>query len=229
MNIFITGITSGIGKALALKFANEGHKLFGIGRRSLNYSHENIYFFKTDMKDIGNKRMEILSNIEQIDIAILNAGVLGKIQKIQNANEDDLKNSMQTNLWSQKIIIDNLLNNHKVKCCWGISSGAALKGNKGWAGYALSKASFKMLMELYSSENSQTQFLNIAPGLVNTHMQDILCDEIDKNEFPNMQRLFDARENGSMLSADQLATKFYEHLNRLQSLDSGDFIDLRNF
>ena len=229
MNIFITGISSGIGKELALEFAQKGHNVFGISRRELNYKDEKITHQSLDMNDIGAQKLKLLDSLDQIDIVILNAGILGEIKKIQDAATDELKETMQINLWSQKNLIDNLLANHSVKNIFAISSGAANKGSKGWAGYSLSKAAFKILIELYSNEEVQTHFLNIAPGLVNTQMQDYLCDKVDKEKFPNMQRLKDARDDGSMISPKDLAVKFYGLLNRFYKEDSGSFIDLRNF
>jgi len=229
VNIFITGISSGIGKDLALEFAKNGHNVYGISRRELEYSDEKITHQCLDMNDIGAQKLKLLDSVDQIDIVILNAGVLGEVKKIQDTTTEDLKNTMQINLWSQKNLIDNLLANHNLKNVFAISSGAANKGSKGWAGYSLSKAAFKILIELYSNEESQIHFLNIAPGLVNTKMQDYICDEVDKEKFPNMQRLKDAREDGSMISPKELATKFYGLLDRFYKEDSGDFIDLRNF
>jgi NAD(P)-dependent dehydrogenase (short-subunit alcohol dehydrogenase family) len=63
----------------------------------------------------------------------------------------DLKQVMEVNLWANKAIMDWLHG-------WGrpidqilmISSGAAVLGNKGWNGYALSKAALNMLARLYA-------------------------------------------------------------------------------
>ncbi len=229
MKVFITGISSGIGKALALSFAEQGHDVFGTSRSSLDYKHSNITHMKHDLNTTSKETLTILNDVTKIDYAILNAGILGKIATLKETSLPELQEIMNTNLWAQKKIIDNLLTNHEVSKVYAISSGAAIRGSKGWGGYAMSKSAFKMLIEIYSSEEPKTQFLSIAPGLVNTQMQDHICDEVCKDNFPNMQRLKDARDNGSMLTPDQLANKFNDILEELNKVESGSFLDLRNF
>jgi NADP-dependent 3-hydroxy acid dehydrogenase YdfG len=228
MNIFISGISSGIGKAMAINLADNGFKVYGISRSKLSYKHKNITHMVHDINNTEKTPLEMLENVDSLDYVLLNAGVLGEISNIKDAAINDLKKTTEINLWSQKRLIDNLLDNHKVSHIYGLSSGAAIKGSKGWSGYSISKAAFKMLIELYASEIDNTQFLSIAPGLVNTQMQDYICDTVDKEEFPNMQRLKDARDNGSMNSPDQLAKKFINQFSFLKTLDSGNFIDLRS-
>lgn len=228
MNIFITGISSGIGKALALNFANSGLSVYGISRSKLDYSHKNLTHMVHDINDTKSDTLEILKELASIDYVFLNAGVLGEISNIKEAKIKDLKVTTEINLWSQKLMIDNLLTNHRVKHIYALSSGAAIKGSKGWSGYSISKAAFKMLIELYASEIEDTQFLSVAPGLVNTQMQDYICDIVDKEKFPNLKRLKDARDNGSMNTPDELAEKFNNQLDYLKKLNTGEFIDLRS-
>ena len=54
--IWITGASSGIGKALAIKFANEGWQVAASARREnllqdLNNNNSNIHSFPLDVKD----------------------------------------------------------------------------------------------------------------------------------------------------------------------------------
>jgi len=229
MNIFITGISSGIGKALALNFAEQGHQVFGTSRSRLSYEHKNISHMQHDLNKTTTEKIKILSNVDKLEYVFLNAGILGEINTLKDTSMNELENIMNTNLYGQKKIIDNLLANHKIDRIYGISSGAAIRGSKGWGGYAISKAGFKMLLEIYADEVPETQFLSVAPGLINTQMQDYICDQVCKQSFPNMQRLKDARENGSMLTPAALAEKFISSLEKLNKLESGNFTDLRNY
>ena len=54
--VWITGASSGIGKALAIKFANEGWQVAASARREnllhdLNKTNKNIHAFPLDVKD----------------------------------------------------------------------------------------------------------------------------------------------------------------------------------
>ena len=76
-NIWITGASSGIGKAIAEKFSEEGWNVAVSARRKeiLNNmaSHENIFSFPLDVVDENNCKTvfnEIISKLETIDLCI---------------------------------------------------------------------------------------------------------------------------------------------------------------
>ena len=67
--IWITGASSGIGKALAIKFANEGWKVAASARREnllkeLNYKYPNIHPFPLDVTDSDKCRSVFKDIIE---------------------------------------------------------------------------------------------------------------------------------------------------------------------
>ena len=81
--IWITGGSTGIGKALAIKFANEGWKVAISARREnllkeVSDQHENISHFPLDVTDkIKCKEVfnDILKKFEQIDICFFSTGI----------------------------------------------------------------------------------------------------------------------------------------------------------
>ncbi|MCT4642938.1 MAG: SDR family NAD(P)-dependent oxidoreductase [Bacteriovoracaceae bacterium] len=227
-NIFISGISSGIGKAMAISFAQNNYQVYGISRSKLDYSHNNILHQCVDITNYTDSQFDFIEAID-FDLCFLNSGILGKIAFISKTSLKELQDIMNTNLWAQKNLIDTLKNKAHFKYIIGISSGAALKGGLGWSGYSLSKAAFKTLLELYSAEDKNTTYINLAPGLVNTKMQDYLCDVVNKEEFPNIQRLAQARENGTMLSPNDFAIKLNQNLSSILKTPSGGFIDIRSF
>ncbi len=229
-NIFISGVSSGIGKSLALYFAEQGIRVYGISRRALDYKHENIIHCQIDLQEfdsIDSKISSLLTDSPSIDLAVLNAGVLGNMSTMKDASIADMKSVMDTNLWSQKILMDSLLKvDTKLKRVVGISSGAAVNGSMGWSGYSISKAAFNMLIQLYAAENANTQFIALAPGLVDTSMQDYI-GTVSTEEFPSLARLQAAKGTESMPSPETFAPKFAAALHKLDSLKSGLFIDIR--
>lgn len=72
MKVVITGTASGIGKATAQKFLDEGHTVIGIDIKEPSFNHAN---YKHIIMSICDKD---LPDIDNIDILINNAGIQGK-------------------------------------------------------------------------------------------------------------------------------------------------------
>ena len=81
--IWITGASSGIGKALALKFAKEGWQVAASSRREnllneLSEINKNIHPFKLDVTDIEMCKdvfNQIQKEFENIDLCIFSTGI----------------------------------------------------------------------------------------------------------------------------------------------------------
>ena len=230
-NIFITGISSGIGLGLVQKYLKLGWQVYGISRRACPIEHENLHSAQADLLDTANvpgALFELFAGQKQMDLVVLNAGVLGEIADMKDAPLADLKKTMDINLWGNKVVLDWLFKHmNEVKQVIAISSGAAVNGNKGWNGYSISKAALNMMVKLYAVEQLQTHFMSFAPGLVDTAMQDYLCSKTETEEFPSLARIQSARGTENMPGPDELAEKLPEVFERLKSYESGSFIDIR--
>ena len=226
MNVFITGISSGLGKALKDKYINLGHNVYGIGRNEV----DGCNYVTCDLENldgIEGKLYRLFRDVSEIDLVILNAGMLGEIKTFDEWAIEELNKIMNVNVWSNKIILDWLLSNRKIHQVISISSGASEHTYKGWSGYSLSKSSLRMMMEVYSKEVEDTHFISLAPGLVDTKMQDYLCNDVDTNKFPMMNKFIKAREDGTSRKPSVVAKDIVDLVPTLFQFDNGSFIDLR--
>lgn len=169
----------------------------------------------------------LLGNISELDLVVLNAGILGEVSDLRDTSLDELKKTFDVNLWANKVLIDTITSSTKVEQIVAISSGAAINGNRGWSGYALSKAALNMMAQLYARELPDVHFSAFAPGLVNTRMQDHLCDEVTDARFESLDRLRAARHTDDMPTPEALAPKLIECFMHLRSIPSGEFRDIR--
>ncbi|MCU7941820.1 MAG: SDR family NAD(P)-dependent oxidoreductase [Candidatus Thiodiazotropha sp. (ex Cardiolucina cf. quadrata)] len=229
-NALITGNSSGLGLGLSKVLLARGYRIFGCSRRGCDLPGEivDVHFDLTDFDAIAEKLEQLLQGIDTLELVVLNAGILGEIKHISKTSLDELQQIMDINLWPNKIILDWLLQSHiKVDQILLLSSGAAILGNKGWGGYALSKCALNMLGRLYAHEFPATHIASIAPGLIESDMMDYLCTQADSEEYPALQRLQQARRDGAVLSPVQGAERILETLSRLKEFESGSYIDLR--
>ena len=227
-NVLITGMSAGLGKALAEKYSETGYTVSGLSRSEVKgYNHiECDLIWK---HQIPYKLQKLLKDVSEIDVVILNAGVLGQIEFSNKVVLSELERVLDINTLSNKMIIDYLINKKiEVKQVVAISSGASISTYPGWGNYSISKAALNMMMKVYAIENPKTHFLSLSPGPVNTSMQDFICEEVDGEKFEWKKKFVELRENNEAPSADEAAEKIYELLPQLkEELESGSFIDVR--
>ena len=226
-NILITGNTSGIGLELN-KLLFKKNKLYCLSKSKSIIKNQldlkvNFKNLKTLEKKLNNTKFP-----RKLDFLILNAGILGKIDLFNKLSISDFDEILKINFLSNKVLIDFILKKKiKVSNIIGISSGAAKSSKDGWGLYCCSKAAFLQLMNTYSLENKKIRFINCAPGLAKTKMQDKIYLVKNKkiNSIKKFQKLY--KEN-AIQSPKQVAEQIIEFMTKIKSFKSGSFIDLRH-
>ena len=182
--VFITGATSGIGKATALLLATQNYRLILCGRRPEVLEElrkkwspiTEIYTLKFDVRDKSQVHEAIHSlpeNWKTIDVLINNAGNAHGLDSLAEADENDWDAMMDGNVKgllyvSQPIIKEMKKNNsgHIVN----ISSVAARQTYANGVVYCASKKAVDAISEGMRIELTQfgIKVTNIQPGAVET-------------------------------------------------------------
>jgi len=228
-NILITGISSGIGEALATFYLRRGDCVFGVSRTESQVlqNFDNFRFESCDLSDfnaIAITLEKLCSTIKNIDLVVLNAGMLGEIKPILQTDLKEIQMVMNLNVWSNKVILDNISYSHSVKQVVAISSGAAVNGSFGWGGYSLSKATLNMLIKLYSREMKNTHISALAPGLILTPMLEYIFDGVDDDVYQSIKRLKESKK----FTPDEIAPILNDTFSKLLEMESGIFTDVRS-
>ncbi len=236
MNVLITGTSSGLGFGMAKYYLEKGDMVYGISR-SMNYELKNYSNFRLLIQDIANfnevitNLISFLIDVDKLNLVILNAGILNEIKDLNDTSIDEIKKVMDVNVLANKVIIDSLFKQVKViDQIVAISSGASVSGSRGWNAYSLSKATLNMLINLYAKEYTQTHFCALAPGLVDTGMQDYIfsLDEKYENKFPTVKKLKEAKGTDKMPDAEEAAEIVVDGIEKAKNFESGSFLDVRN-
>ncbi len=232
MQVLITGVSSGLGHGFATDYLARGATVYGCSRRvPEDLVAQGLRHLSLDLSDEATAAPAFaswLQAVDSFDVVILNAGRLGEIRDMRATPLADLRETMEVNVWSNKWMLDVLFEQvGRVKQVVAISSGASQSGSRGWNGYSVSKAALNMLVKLYAGELPNTHFISLAPGLVDTAMQDYLTNLPADDRYAPLEILKAAKGTEQMPDGASCARQLIAAFPRLLELESGSYADIR--
>ena len=211
--VFVTGGTRGIGKAIALKYAENGYNIV------INYVSDktNVDEIKKEFSKYGVESLVVkadVSKAEEVDRAVKQAiDKFGKIDVLVNnagitrdtllmrMKEQDFDKVIEINLKGTflvtKAVTPYMMKKRNGKII-NLSSVVGVTGNAGQSNYSASKAGIigftKSIAKELASRNIRANA--VAPGFIDTDMTSVLSEDIKANinaQIP-MKRMGTARE-----------------------------------
>ena len=186
--IWITGASSGIGRALAEKFAKENWKVAVSARRESLLKeiaqHENISSFPLDVTDDDSVDVtfsNILKEFKDLDLCVFCSGTYDpKLEK--EINKEQIKKVMNINFFGILNCIkavEKYFKNKKDGHISIVSSIAAYRGLPNSSAYGPSKSALTNLTEslYFDFKKYNVKISLVSPGFIKTPLT-------DKNEFP---------------------------------------------
>jgi len=187
--IWITGASSGIGKALAIKFANEGWCVAASARREnllidLNKNNSNIHSFPLDVNDetsVKKAFQDIIGKLNSLDVCVFCTGVHDP-ESEKKLNIKKIREIMETNFFGTLncvMAINPYFTEKKNGHISIVSSVAGYRGLPAAAGYCASKSALISLAETlyFDLKRYNVRISLVNPGFIKTPMT-------DKNKFP---------------------------------------------
>lgn len=200
--VLVTGSTRGIGKAIALAFAQEGAVVLIVGRNAslVEETVQNITSSQgkgdgfvcdvTDVNQVQETVNKILDKHKRIDILINNAGVT-RDNLLLRLSESDWDEVINVNLKgvfiTTKIVSKAMLRAKKGKII-SIASIIGITGNAGQANYAASKAGIIGFSKSVAKELASRGITSnvVAPGYIRTDMTAQLGDKVTEEILKNI-------------------------------------------
>ncbi|KAI5961562.1 hypothetical protein KGF57_001687 [Candida theae] len=178
------------------------------------YGRDSFEFVSGDVTDANTLQKAIdvaLTQFGQIDSVIANAGVLDPVGAINTTSIDDWKKLYDVNLFSIVQLIQ--LSLPELKRTHGkvvaVSSGAATKPYSGWYAYGSSKAALNHIIASLAAEEPSIQAISIAPGVVDTEMQQDIREKFGANmSKEELQRFIDLHENKQLVPPEEPGTVY---------------------
>ncbi len=220
---YITGTSRGIGKATTEELLKDDNNfVFGISRHSSiqNKNYKHIPLDLNDLEKVKTFKFEELRDAEKI-VLFNNAGILGHVTQVGNLDNDKIIASHNINLISPILLTNNFLSDYQEskaeKMIVNTSSGAANHTIPSWSTYCSTKAGLEMFARVIDDEqqdvkDNPVKVLSVAPGVVDTEMQDEVR-EVEPENFRELDRFVQLKKNGQLVKPEDVAKKYVDIMN----------------
>ncbi|KAG0241615.1 hypothetical protein BGW41_005631 [Actinomortierella wolfii] len=215
--LIVTGASRGLGRAVVTQAIQHLHcNVIGVARtrEALEALAQDVSLkdrFKFVVGDVTDEKtmtdavaLAKSSWSGRLDGLVLNAGVIEPIASIADANIAEWKKHFDVNFFSLVSAVAvslPALRESKGRIVM-VSSGAAVKGCKGWGAYCTAKAAMNMLNECIACEESDIITVALRPGVIDTDMQAIIRDQGAKSMLDHHSRFIKLHEEGALLKPE---------------------------
>ena len=216
--VFVTGASRGIGKEVALKFADNEYNVV------INYvsSKTNVEELKEEFENKGVKALIMQADVTDkdaietlvkkaieefgsIDVLVNNAGIT-KDNLLMRMSDEEFDKVIEVNLKGTYVVtkaVTKYMMKKRKGSIINLSSVVGVAGNAGQCNYSASKAGIigftKSVAKELASRNIRSNA--VAPGFIETDMTAVLSDEIKENihnQIP-LKRMGSAREVANLI------------------------------
>jgi NAD(P)-dependent dehydrogenase (short-subunit alcohol dehydrogenase family) len=225
LHVIITGVSQGLGEALARELLARGARVLGIGRRSSpRLASDAFRFVECDLADVTRLPAivtpafdDIASHEPRAVCLVNNAATLDPVGVIGATEADAIARSVCVNLTAPIVLASlfcrSFTNDAVERRIVNVSSGAAQSAIGGESLYSIGKAGLEMLTRALAAERPSRSLraITLRPGIIDTPMQAFARSQA-RERLPSVDLFQGFHKAGQLVPPDVVARKVIDRL-----------------
>ena len=219
----VTGVSKGLGAALADVLVARGFEVVGVGR-SASRTHPSLRLVAADLRDVRAAHdavdrlfAEIAARRPAAIAVINNAAVAGPAGTIDALDVEGVAEALAVNLHAPMIVAGAFLRafgrGSGDRRLLNVSSGAAAHAIPGIGTYCIAKAGLEMLTSVVAAEYGAHGVIavTIRPGVIDTPMQ-VFARSQTREALPSIDMFRGFHDSGQLQPPDATAARIVDRL-----------------
>ena len=221
----VTGVSRGLGEALAVAMLARGFAVLGVGRSSSAKLTGKLYLHAAcDLSrpsliaaSVTPALRALVARKPESVTLINNAAVATPTGVVGHLDAAEIEAALVTNIAAPAVMADlfcrSFADDAIPRRIINISSGAAQTAIAGSAVYSMSKAALEMLTRSIAAEQAAPRFrcVSLRPGIFDTGMQAYMRSR-DPAEFPSVALFRGFKDNGLLKDPADVAARIVDRL-----------------
>jgi len=224
-HVIVTGVSKGLGEALAVDLLARGVHVLGVGRTaSRQLAGERYRFLRCDLAEAAmlpamiEPAFAAIASERPASVCLVNnAATLDPVGLLGTTEADHIMTSLTVNLVAPvvlasvfcRVFADDAVERRIVN----VSSGAAQSTIAGESLYCIAKAGLEMLTRTLAAEHGSERFraITLRPGVIDTPMQTYARTQ-PKQRLPSVDLFKGFHAGGQLVAPDVVARKVVDRL-----------------
>jgi NAD(P)-dependent dehydrogenase (short-subunit alcohol dehydrogenase family) len=223
--VIVTGISRGLGAALAQALLARGHRVIGVGRNgNASLEHERYRYVECDLAHLSRVAaivepvfIELAQGAPAAVTLVNNAAVAWPVGRVGRLDDREVEAAIAVNAIAPVMLCNAFVrafaNEATRRRIINVSSGAAQTPIAGSAVYCMAKAALEMLSRTIAAETTSPNFacISLRPGILETDMQSFMRGH-DPAHFPSVAIFRGFKENALLKAPEEVAARIVDKL-----------------